>query len=101
LSLTIQAPVEIALAIAERCRTRRLALGFTRSQLAERAGVSSASLKRFERTGNVSFNALIRLAVALDATEGFEQLLAKKFYGSLEEVIGQPARQRGRRRRSE
>ncbi len=97
----ILTPVEMAQAIAERCRRRRLALGFTRFQLAERAGVSSASLKRFERTGNVSFDALIRLAIALDATEGFDQLFSKKSYQSLEEVIGEPTRQRGRRRRSE
>lgn len=91
----------MAQAIAAHCQTRRLALGFTRPQLAARAGVSPASLKRFERTGNISLNALIKLAIALDATEGFDRLLAKKSYESLEEVIGGPPRQRGRRRRSE
>jgi transcriptional regulator with XRE-family HTH domain len=99
LSFILMTPAEITQQIAERCRMRRLGLGFTRDQLAARSGVSAASLKRFERTGNIDFGALIRLALALDAMEGFDQLLAKKTYASLEDVIGPPPRQRGRRAR--
>lgn len=98
LSINLMSFTEISQAVADRCRTRRLALGYTREQIAARAGVSSASLKRFERTGHIAFSALISLAIALDATEGLDVLFAKKSYESLEEVIARPTRQRGRRR---
>ena len=97
MSIKLMSPAEIAQAVADRSRTRRLALGFTRDQLAARSGLSSASLKRFERTGRIDFSALIRLAIALDATEGLDLLLAKESYESLEEVIAKPMRRRGRR----
>ena len=93
----LQSATDIAQSVAERCRARRLALEFTREQLAQRSGVSAASLKRFERSGKIDFGALIRIAIALDALEGFDLLLAKRSYASLDEVIGRPARQRGRR----
>lgn len=91
-------PSEISAAIAERCRARRLALGLSRDALAARSGVTAASLKRFERTGSIAFDSLVRLAIALDALDGFDLLFAKRTYQSLDDVLEQaPMRQRGRR----
>lgn len=94
-------PAELAAAVAHRARERRLAFGFTRQELAARSGVSAASLKRFERTGKIAFDALIRLALALDAVEGFDRLFERAAYASIDEVLQKPPRRRrGRRRRS-
>lgn len=98
MSVTLELPGDITRAVAERCRTRRLALGLSREMLAARSGVTAASLKRFERTGSIAFDSLVRLALALDALEGFDQLFAKRGFASLEDLIERKApRQRGRR----
>lgn len=92
-------PAEIAAEVARRARDRRLALGLTRDELAGRAGISAASLKRFERTGKVAFDALVRLAVALDSAAGFDRLFDAPAYASIDEVVREPRkRSRGRRR---
>ncbi|CAN0513183.1 unnamed protein product, partial [Phaeothamnion confervicola] len=93
-------PAEITLSVAARCRTRRLALALSREELAARSGVTAASLKRFERTGSIAFDSLVRLAIALDARDGFDLLFAKPVFQNLDDVLEQkPKRQRGRRTR--
>jgi transcriptional regulator with XRE-family HTH domain len=62
--------------IASRVRARRLALGWSRTALGIRAGVSSATLKHFENSGQVSLRTLLRLASALGAAEDFDRLFA-------------------------
>jgi hypothetical protein len=63
--------------------------------LAARSGVTSASLKRFERTGHIELTSLIKLAIALDSTEGLDQLLSKKSFKSINEIIKHSGRKRG------
>lgn len=92
-------PAEIALELAGRVRARRLEANLAQEGLAARAGVSLGSLKRFERTGEISLERLIRIALALDASAGFEQLFAPKEPRTLDEILATPpARRRGRRR---
>ena len=45
-------------------------------ELAERSGVSLGSLKRFENTGKIALESLIKLAQILDATDAFDHLFA-------------------------
>jgi transcriptional regulator with XRE-family HTH domain len=97
MSFTFFSPGETAQSVATRCQERRVALGFTRDLLAAKSGVTSASLKRFERTGRIEFTSLIKLAIALDSAEGFDQLLSKKTYRNLEEIMSPSVRKRGRR----
>ena len=94
-------PAQIARAAAERARTRRLALGITQEDAAARAGISTPTLKRFEKNGRMGFDSVIRLGVALDAIDGFDQLFAAKTtFASLEDVLapGKPVRQRAPRK---
>lgn len=58
-------PVETQTLLARRFKSIRLAAGYKRETLALRAGVSEASLKRFESTGEISLRSLLRLAHAL------------------------------------
>lgn len=95
----MRSPGEASLALAERARARRLEADLSQEGLAKRAGISLGSLKRFERTGEVSLDRLLRIAFVLDASEGFDQLFAPRESRSLDEIIAEPrARQRGRRR---
>lgn len=100
LPFTIQSPKEMARALAERVRARRLALAWTQEELAERAGIALSTYQQFERTGRISLERLLRLAVVLDARRGFEGLFAPPDLRSIEELEESeraPTRRRGRR----
>lgn len=62
--------------IADRLRLRRLALGWSRRSLGERAAVSPETLRAFERTGQISLPRLVRLSVALGVDGELERLFA-------------------------
>lgn len=85
--------------LAGRARRRRLEADLSQAGLAKRAGITMSSLKRFERSGEVSLDRLVRIAMALGATRGFDQLFAAEDARSLDDIIA-PAtpRRRGRRR---
>lgn len=80
-------PVEIARDIAAKEKKRRKERKLTQAELGERAGVSLASLKRFEQTGQISFVSLLKLAAILDQTDAFTRLFDRRQYRSIQEVI--------------
>lgn len=92
------APGDVARTVAARARARRVALGLTQQDVADRSGVNIWTLRRFEASGRVAFDALIRVAVVLDAVEEFGSLFPEPEFRSLDEVIDRPKRQRGKRR---
>lgn len=59
--------------IAKNMRTKRLATGLTQSGLADRSGVGLPSLRRFEQSGNISLESLLKLLMALNGLEQFVQ----------------------------
>lgn len=63
--------------IAERFKARRLAMNLPQQELARRSGVPLSTLKRFEREGLISLDALLRLATVLDCLDDFERLAAE------------------------
>lgn len=64
--------------LIERVRARRKAQGLTQRRLADRAGVSYSSLRRFETTGEISLTSLLRLAQTLGCLEDFNALFGRK-----------------------
>ena len=56
-------------------------------ELSTRSGVSLASLKRFEQTGEISLVSLLKIAVVLEDVESFDALFTRKEYSSIQEVI--------------
>lgn len=56
-------------AIATNLRKRRLAMGLTQQGLARRAGVSLATLRKFEQKRVISLESFLKLAMVLDALE--------------------------------
>jgi len=76
-----------------------LAKGWKQATLAERSGVSLGSLRRFESTGQVSLQHLLRLAFSLYRLDDFEALLQPPRASSIAELEAmekQPERRRGR-----
>jgi len=85
--LTQKTAPQIASETAERVRLRRKEQHLTQEQLAEKAGISFGSYKRFEHQGKIAFDSLIKIATALGMENDFDALFAKKQFASLKELI--------------
>jgi transcriptional regulator with XRE-family HTH domain len=85
--------------VSTKAKSLRLSAEMTQAELAARAGVSLASLRRFEQIGEASFQLVARIALALRAEEGFGALFDLPTFSSLDEAMGRTVvRQRGRRK---
>lgn len=67
-------PKDILLETAAKHRKLRKQHKLSQSELAKRSGVSLGSIKRFEQTGKISFESLLKLAHLLGRLPDFEQL---------------------------
>ena len=65
---------EIRKGIAGRFQKVRLNQNMTQAQLAQRSGVSLESLRRFESKGEISLKNLVRLSIALNRAQDFDEL---------------------------
>ena len=93
-------PYEMLVRIAERAKAKRLELDLSQASLSERSGVSLGSLKKFEKTGKISLESLLKLALVLDALDGFINLFNLKpleSYRSLDQILKRKSRKRGRK----
>jgi transcriptional regulator with XRE-family HTH domain len=79
-------PEETAQNLAEKVRALRLARNWKQASLAERSGVTLASLRRFERTGQASLQNLLKLAFAMGRLDDFAPLLQPPDAGSIAEL---------------
>ena len=100
-SFDLKMPLDAQRDLAKRFKTRRLALNLTQEGLAARAGVSWSSLKRFERTGLIALEALLKLAMVLGCLSDFDRVCADEGPGlcgkSLDEILREPKpRRKGR-----
>lgn len=84
-----ETPDEINMKVAEHAKNLRKRKGITQKRLSELTGVSYASIKRFEETGNINFISLTKIAVELDAVEGIKSLFTNIPYKSIQEVINE------------
>ncbi len=82
-----QSPTDISQELVKRVKARRKELKLSQAALSTRADVSLGSIKRFERTGEISFSSLLKIGFALGCEEDFNSLFAKKKYQSIQEVI--------------
>lgn len=92
-------PTALIRRVGEQARARRVALGLTRPALAERVGVSVETIRRFETTGQIAVERLVRLALALQTTPSLDGLFPPLGVESLEDLErASVRRQRGVRR---
>jgi transcriptional regulator with XRE-family HTH domain len=68
----------VSTALAERVRTLRKQLKMSQEELAERSGVSLGSLKRFENSGKISLESLLKLIHLLGRLNEFDNILLPK-----------------------
>lgn len=100
ISINMETPGETQKALASRVRDRRLELNLSQQTLSEKSGVSYGSLKKFEQTGQISLESLLKLAVVLGRMDDFKALFAKASAITalnLDELIIEKKRKRGRK----
>ena len=71
--------------IVERVKVRRKELKISQKGLSQRSGVSYASIRRFENTGEISFISLLKIANALNSLADFNMLFSNEIVSDLKE----------------
>lgn len=78
LSIKISTPNSIQELIKDKFKQRRLDLDLTQSGLSTRSGVSLGSVKRFESTGLISLESLLKIALVLECIDDFQDIANPK-----------------------
>lgn len=104
MTITFKTTNEVSKDIANRVREIRLSFNLTQKTLSERSGVSYAVLKKFELTGRISLESLLKIALSLGVLLEFENIFItkKEKINSLDDLLisnnkKQKERQRGRK----
>ena len=88
LSFLPKTPIDMMHELQDKFKERRKSLGLTQTELATRSGVSLGSLKRFEGSGQIALESLLKLALVLECLEDFSAVCCKEErFGSIEEVV--------------
>jgi transcriptional regulator with XRE-family HTH domain len=90
LSFLPKSPNEIQEELKLKFKQKRKALKITQKELSLKSGVSLGSIKRFEQSGHISLEFLLKIAFVLECLEEFEKICQaneiQKFQ-SIEDVI--------------
>ncbi len=89
LSILPKNPHDVMQELREKFKARRVTLRYTQKELSARSGVSFGSLKRFESSGQISLESLLKLALVLECLGDFEGVCGERerVYESLEELL--------------
>lgn len=82
-------PSDITKRLAESVKKVRKRKKITQQQLAARSNVSYATLRKFERTGQISLESFVKLTMELGFAGELKELFSKPVYSSIEEVINE------------
>ncbi len=81
---------EKQLEIAKRVVVIRKNKKVSQQRLSVISGVSYASIRRFEKTGDISFASLVKIAMALQLYDDLDNLFKnRRNYKSIEEIINE------------
>ena len=99
MTLILVTPLDMAERLAKSAQKKSLMMNLSQKTLADRSGVSLASVKQFERTGKISLMSLLKIALVLDCLDSFGELFPlhnpRKFL-SLDDLLKDDTRKRGR-----
>ncbi len=89
LNINLSTPPSVMDDLKSKYKKLRLALTFTQSGLAKRSGVSLGSIKRFESSGKISLESLLKLSLVLECLDDFKNIANPKtdVINSIDELI--------------
>jgi len=85
--------------LAKQVQAKRLSMNWSQKTLSERSGVSFGVLKKFERTGKISLESLLKIAMTLGVLENFKDHFKEtplEHFSSLDDLMKDKTRKRGR-----
>lgn len=85
-SFCLHTPTEIGAELGRRLQALRLGNRWRRATLAERAGVSASTIQRFETSGKITLENLLRLADALGRADELAALFQPPPARSIDEL---------------
>lgn len=99
ISIKNNSPEQSAAATGAAAKRLRLQMNLSRAELAERAGVPAATLRRFEETGLAPFLTVIRIARTLSCDDQIDHLFdpPQTTPSSIEELMAEEPTQPRRR----
>lgn len=74
LSINLNTPFSTMENLKEKFKQKRLSFDLSQKGLANKSGVSLGSLKRFETTGQISLESLLKLALVLECLDDFSNI---------------------------
>ena len=91
LSFLPKNPQDIMEELRIKFKERRKSIGYTQTECATRSGVSFGSLKRFESSGQISLDSLLKLAFVLECLGNFGGICEDidDEFGSMDEVLNE------------
>ncbi len=95
-------PFETSQLLAKSAREKRLSLNLSQQSLSKTSGVSYSVIKKFELTGKISLESLLKIASALGSLNDFTKIFSQKDVlekNTLDEIIKleSQTRKRGRK----
>ena len=84
-----ETPSDVALKMAQKLKSIRKRRKITQKQLAARSNVSYATLRKFEKTGQISLESFIKISMELGLLNELSNLFSDPTYNSIEEVINE------------
>lgn len=95
-------PFEVSQTLARSAREKRLSLNLSQQSLSKTSGVSYSVIKKFELTGKISLESLLKLAAALENLGDFTKIFTKNTFSektTFDELMksGSTTRKRGRK----
>lgn len=85
----LDTPSDIAVKLAKKMKSIRKRRKITQKQLAARSNVSYATLRKYEKTGQISLESFIKISMELGLTDELNNLFSTPIYNSIEEVINE------------
>jgi len=92
ISLDFKTAPEINKELADRMVRIRKRKKITQKELASKSGVSYASIRRFESTGEISLLSFTKIAMILKLQNELEDLFLNAKYESMEEIFNEQRR---------
>ena len=96
MTIVMNSPADTQALIASAAKQARLARNWRLNTLAKRAGIPEGTLKRFERTGEISLRQFLMLVHALGDPESLTRLFLQTLPSNIEDIaVPQVTRKRG------